>query len=141
MTRGQTTLDFLIGTSVFLLAVFGVVLVVPGLVDPFATGMEGQAVTADRVATTLATDDLAGPETPFTLNDTATQHFFTSSEADVRDRLGIADDVHVNVTLTDYGGGMRTVGPTPPEHASVTTSWRLVYYKNETADLTVRVWS
>ena len=69
MARAQTTLDFLVGTTVFLLTVSAALVTVPGLIDPFATGMEAHSITADRIAANeeykeriLRGKALAGPE-------------------------------------------------------------------------------
>ena len=58
-TRGQTTLDFAIGTSVFLLTVVFVVAYAPTLFDPFAGGTGADLLVADRAATSLSADLLA----------------------------------------------------------------------------------
>ncbi len=57
--RGQTTLDFAIGTSVFLLTVAFVVMYAPTLFDPFAGGSGAKLLVADRAATSVAGDLLA----------------------------------------------------------------------------------
>jgi hypothetical protein len=57
--RGQTTLDFAIGTSVFLLTVIFVIAYAPTLFDPFAGGTGGNLLVADRAATSLSGDFLA----------------------------------------------------------------------------------
>ncbi|MFO7926580.1 MAG: DUF7287 family protein [Halobacteriota archaeon] len=58
-TRGQTTLDFAVGTGVFLLAVLFVVTYAPTMFDPFAGGSGTELIVADRAATTLSSDLLA----------------------------------------------------------------------------------
>jgi hypothetical protein len=57
--RGQTTLDFAIGTGIFLLAVLFVVTYAPTMFDPFAGGTGTKLIVADRAATTLSGDVLA----------------------------------------------------------------------------------
>ena len=59
ISRGQTTLDFAVGMSVFLLAVIFVVAYAPTMFDPFAGGTGTKLIVADRAATTLSGDILA----------------------------------------------------------------------------------
>ncbi len=57
--RGQTTLDFAVGMSVFLLAVIFVIAYAPTMFDPFAGGTGTKLIVADRAATTVSGDILA----------------------------------------------------------------------------------
>lgn len=78
--RGQTTLDFAVGASVFLLAVGFVVLFVPTMFDPFSFGDGAGPVVAERSATYLADGLLvADPGTPGTLDGGCTIAFFTAN--------------------------------------------------------------
>ena len=78
--RGQTTLDFAIGVSVFLLAVSFIVLFVPTMFDPFSLGDGAGPVVAERSATHLADGLLvADPGTPGTLDAGCTIAFFTAN--------------------------------------------------------------
>lgn len=61
-TRGQTTVDFGIGVSIFLLTVIFVFLFIPSLFQPFVSD-QSQAITADRTADRLAEDLLLPNET------------------------------------------------------------------------------
>ncbi|MFB6153390.1 MAG: hypothetical protein ABEJ27_03970 [Halodesulfurarchaeum sp.] len=140
MSRGQTTLDFLIGTSAFLLAVGFVVAFVPSIINPFTVGMEGHAVTANRAVDALVEDELASPENPYILNESRVKTVFSKSPSDLHDRLGIADSVAINVTLTNKSGVQKTIGPVPPDSRSVTTAWRVVSYWGDRAEIAVRVW-
>jgi hypothetical protein len=56
--RGQTTLDFAIGMSVFLMTTIAVISFVPGMLEPFQTGPQESTVIADRVATQLVESTL-----------------------------------------------------------------------------------
>lgn len=78
--RGQTTLDFAIGTSVFLLTIIFVLGFVPTMFDPFAGGTGSRLIVADRAATMLAGDVLA-PSTsdPGTLAAGCVAGFFNGS--------------------------------------------------------------
>lgn len=75
--RGQTTLDFAIGTSVFLLAVVFVIVYAPTLFDPFAGGTGAKLLVADRAATSLSGDFLAvSTAEPGTLSAACVGTFF-----------------------------------------------------------------
>ncbi len=54
--RAQTTLDFAVGMSVFLLTVIFVISFAPTMFDPFAGGSGTKLIVADRAATTLSGD-------------------------------------------------------------------------------------
>ncbi|WP_254543640.1 DUF7287 family protein [Halomarina pelagica] len=117
--RGQSTLDFTIGVSVFLIAVTFTFAFVPGLTQPFADTARVTPATADRVADRLASDDLARPDRPYLLDATCTAAFFDSTRDDagcafdngrpIPDRLGLpkpttATSPNVRVGLYDSGG-------------------------------------
>lgn len=74
--RGQTTLDFAIGMSVFLITVAFVLSFTTGLTDPFMDGGQSHPVTADRVADTLAGGMLGEYAEPSVLDDECTTAFF-----------------------------------------------------------------
>lgn len=109
--RGQTSIDFLIGAGVFLLAVTFVFGVIPSMTEPF-TGDQEQTLMADRLATQLGESYLGTSDDPTTLNETCTYAFFDAIAADGGDcpigfeksddlptRLGIDDRYRVNVTI------------------------------------------
>lgn len=82
-SRGQTTLDFAIGMSVFLIAVAFVISFVPGLLDPFSGGGTEDTVTANRVATALSEDVLVEDTAePYVLDRTCTILFFAPEHSD-----------------------------------------------------------
>ena len=80
MSRGQTTLDFAIGVSVFLIVVAFVLAFVPGMLDPFVTGSEEEPVVANRVADSLSQGRLGAPSDPYSLSVTCTTAFFAEGE-------------------------------------------------------------
>jgi len=138
--RAQTTLDFMIGTAAFLLAVGLVVGMVPGMLDPFSVTSSSAPVTANRAIGSLAGDELAAPDRPFVLSGSAVTDFFALDESGVRTRLGMSDEVTVNVTLENSTTRLQAVGPPIPQEQSTTTAWRVVSYKDEQSVLTVRLW-
>ena len=74
--RGQTTLDFAIGISIFLLVVVYVLAFVPGMLDPFVQSQEENTIVADRAADHLTQSMLGSPEQPFLLETDCTVAFF-----------------------------------------------------------------
>ena len=138
--RAQTTLDFLVGASLFLLAVAITIGMVPGMLDPFALSDSSATVEANRAATALATDELGSPDTPYVLSEPAVETFFDLDQSGVRDRLKVDDAIAVNVTLANETARIDAVGPSVPDDASITTAWRTVAYRNEQATLRVRTW-
>jgi hypothetical protein len=147
--RGQTTMDFAAGVSIFLVTVAFAFAFVPGILTPFSGGGVGDPVTVNSVADELAADRLAAPESPYLLNETATVAFFTNTTA-LEDRLTVGPYDSVNVTLEnatnpthDYlviDGQQATAGDAVPPDADVTVAWRVVTFRGERAELVVRVW-
>lgn len=164
--RAQTTMDFVVGVSVFLLVVVFVVAFVPGIFEPFASSDRTQ--TSDRLAATLTGDALGDPATPGALNATCTWSFFRqvqtgtdtgvdcgfdASTDTVAATLG-AENVAVNVTVydgetvaeldapPDIGGSARELraGPPVPDNRGVATTRRVVLVDDRTRQLVVRVW-
>jgi hypothetical protein len=92
--RGQTTLDFAIGTSVFLLAVVFVVAYAPTLFDPFAGGTGTDLLVADRAATSLSADLLAASTAePGTLSTGCVVAFFEEDGSLADEECATAFDV------------------------------------------------
>ncbi|WP_311171230.1 DUF7287 family protein [Halobellus ordinarius] len=157
--RAQTTIDFAIGIGVFLLVVAFVVAFVPTIFTPFQSA-EGPG-TADRIATSLSTDRLGDPATPYVLNDTCTNAFFDQlnggadaptscgfdTTADTTDEMftpGATRDVNVSIRTLDgtvvTDGVQYTAGPPVTETTSVTAATRVVYVNGEPHRLLVRTW-
>lgn len=115
--RAQTTLDFAIGMSFFLLAVAFVFAFVPGMIDPFTGDTQEEMTVSNRLADRLATDALASPDEPTILNETCTRRFFDSSAAPGTcafaadngdgpgDRLEVDDRLSINATITGDADG------------------------------------
>lgn len=106
--RGQTTLDFAVGMSVFLLTTVAVVGFVPGMLEPFQTGPQESTVIADRVATQLVEGTLVDGGEHYVLNETCTLAFFNASKSDagcafdndrtVEERLAVSN-ANLNVSI------------------------------------------
>ena len=105
--RGQTSLDFAVGVSVFLLALIAVFTFVPGTLGPFTGGGQEDIVAGNRVAASLSEGLLGDPAQPHSLNRTCTVAFFQDSApaycnfegGTLAERVGLGDDKQVNVTL------------------------------------------
>jgi len=74
--RGQTTLDFAIGVSVFLAVLLFIFLFIPGILSPFTASAQDETVTSNRVADQLAAGTLASPDEPYVLDSYCTVAFF-----------------------------------------------------------------
>jgi hypothetical protein len=158
--RGQTTIDFAIGASVFLIVVAFVISFVPGMFAPFED--PDRAQEADRVAATLATSALAHPDDPYALNVTCTQDFFDqmrgNGSADATCRFDTTttavgptfgiDDVELNATVESVstgavvsdGGVTFAAGDPAPSTGSLAVARRTVDYDGDTYRLVVRAW-
>jgi len=158
--RGQTTLDFAIGTGVFLLTVIFVLAYAPTVFDPFAGGTGANLIAADRAATTLSGDLLAvSTAEPGTLSTACVGAFFGESvegacdeSFDDLDADLSLDGRNVNVTLHSPDAGVES--PAQPEWADdpltrsnsgaapsdVAVATRTVSLDGGVYRLTVRVW-
>lgn len=107
--RGQTTLDFALGISIFLAVILFVFTFVPGLLDPFALNEEEDTVLVGQVADRLSQDTLGDPTKPYILDRHCAVSFFNDSDdapdrcrygdGDLHDRLNIPATKELNVTI------------------------------------------
>ncbi|MEF8838020.1 MAG: hypothetical protein V5A18_00780 [Haloarculaceae archaeon] len=109
--RGQTTLDFAVGTSILLIALIAVFVVISGTLSPFTLGGQEDIVMTNRVATSLSEGLLGDPGNPHVLNATCTVYLFNESiPADVppgcrysgenlTERIGLKNWKRANLTL------------------------------------------
>ena len=158
--RGQTTFDFLVGMSVFLLTVAFVVAFLPNVFEPFTAEGSDDVLAADRTADLLSEQLLADPATPAVLNATCTEAFFDAAgdgddgldcafdtdANDLRGALGVGPTVSVNVTVEE-NGSIRSIdstdlraGRSPSNSESVVVARRVVLLDGDERDLYVRVW-
>lgn len=106
-TRGQTTLDFAIGMSLFLAVVLFVFLFVPGMLQPFTLGTQEETVGANRIADQVSQDMLGSPREPYVLDRFCTVEFFAGNSpsqcrygsGSLGEQLGLTDRQHVNITI------------------------------------------
>jgi hypothetical protein len=116
-SRAQTTIDFAIGTSVFLITVAFVVAFIPGIFQPFADGPQEELAGVDRVADTLVYDLLGDGDGGTTLDRRCTVAFFDGDSTDTgcnfddsesfAGQVGLSASQHANVTVVvgDRDGG------------------------------------
>jgi hypothetical protein len=151
--RGQTTIDFAVGATLFLLTMAFVFTFVPVMFQPFATS-QSDPLVADRVANRLATDVLGGPTEPYVLNTTCTTAFFANNAPPTgcsypydtasdhpNLALGVDADTTINVTVVDPAGTVVfDAGADRTNAQDVITAQRRVLYDDRSYELYVRVW-
>jgi hypothetical protein len=167
--RGQTTLDFATGVSVFLLTVLFVFLFIPGTLAPFTQSAQEETVATNRVADLLTQQVLADADEPYVLDGECTIELLTGGPgagcgfdgATLPARLDISEDQSVNITMrgdgtngvlywdsatdrvTDSNCGSCVAfraGERPPNSGSTVTARRIVSVDGTTAAVEVRMW-
>lgn len=136
-------MDFLVGTTVFLLTVSAVFVTVPGLSDPFVTGHESDTIIADRAVEALSTDILvASTADPFVFRESEVSKFFEppADESTAKNQLGIESSVNLNVTLTNSDTQLYALGDAPPESVDTSVAWRSARFEGDDVELVVKVW-
>ncbi|WP_331232906.1 DUF7287 family protein [Natronorarus salvus] len=140
--RGQTGIDFLVGATVFLIAVGFVFAFVPSMFAPFFTGGTGDTLTADRAATQLAEKELVvDPSSPAVLNESSVDEFFEGCTDEEDEGQYVADELGLGTDRVQVELGNDSCGDDPPARSSVTVSQRYVSIDEDHHTLTVRVWS
>ncbi len=122
--RGQTTLDFTIGVSLFLVVMVFVFSFVPSVLGPFVSTGGDHPALADRLGDRLAQGGLGDPAEPFVLDRDCTVEFFNESRYDdglgspgecrydgnaLEDRLAVDGRSNVNVTLSSNASAGTTL--------------------------------
>lgn len=107
--RAQTTLDFAIGVTTFLVVVLFLFAFVPGILEPFEVSGEQDVVLSDRLASRLSQDTLADPTAPFALDTVCTVRFFDESTSPpascdydgtgLQERLRLPSHENLNVSI------------------------------------------
>lgn len=160
-TRGQTPLDFSLGTSLFLLALATLFMTLPGIIAPFdSPGSQGNMLRTERASAQLTNNlitDNRHVGQPTSLDTHCTKAFFddsvdastcpfTQSES-LQTQLGLREIDDVNVTIYDMSNSIATVdgstlatGDTPPDRQRTITTTRIVYLNGDPHRLTVTLW-
>jgi hypothetical protein len=117
-SRGQTTLDFAVGISIFLLTMAFVLSFVPGILGPFESGPQEETVVADRVANQLGQSMLGDPVEPYVVDPDCTTEFFDPAAAASRNANGCRYDESLDLT----GGATlnELLGLAPRQRVNVT---------------------
>ena len=144
--RGQTTHDFAIGISIFLLTAVFVVTFVPNVTTPFATGITEIEQEQSQGAARLLVSDLSTSDASTALNTSRTDAFFDQSwdDDDLQERLALPSTAKVNITVRATSGDGTivpelTAGDIYRGEAGA-TSVRIVTYNDQSYRLEVRVW-
>lgn len=159
--RGQTSIDFLVGMSVFLITIGVIFAFLPGMFEPFADGSGVGMIVSERTATWLSEDALVvAPTAPGVLNATCTAEFFDAEEdvdgcrfgsdaSNLNEVLPVDSRARINVTIESNGISTlhhqdETVelarGQEPTRDAAVVVSNRIVSIRETNHRLVVRVW-
>ena len=150
VARAQTTIDYTVGVTLFLVVTAFVFAFVPTMFDPFA-GEEGESLVADRAATQLSSDLLSDPATPYALDADCVRDFFEETGDDgiptdcgydtrsLADAVGADATVSLNATVERDGVVSYAAGP-PTSGGSVVTAQRFVTIDGRAYRLYVRVW-
>jgi len=106
--RGQTTLDFAIGISIFLAVLIFIFLFIPGVLSPFTESTQEETVASNRIADQLAKGTLASPSEPYVLDRYQTVEWFDKDDDDLELDLGLdpnRDNLNVTIrgNVTDNG--------------------------------------
>ena len=159
--RGQTTLDFAIGVSLFLSVMLFVFAFVPGILQPFNLSGEQDTVISERIASKLSQGMLGDPAEPYVLRANDTVEFFESGNP--QNELDLRGYQQVNVSLegtlsgtddeilcwdeTDYdvddcpSDVQLASGAAPPSGSDATvTSRRVVSLRGQNVTMRVVVW-
>lgn len=105
--RGQTTLDFATGVSIFLLTVLFVFSFVPGTLQPFTQNSQAEMAGSDRVADLVVKDVLAEPGKPYVLDGNCTAKLMNDEPgpgcgfdgSKLSARLDLSDNQYINITV------------------------------------------
>ena len=117
--RGQTSIDFIIGMTIFLFAIGFVFGFVPSIFEPFVGETASNMIVGDRTASTLTDDIIGDPQTPGVLDVTCTAALFADDlddedipddcrfdqREDLNRALGVDDERGLNVTIETVDDG------------------------------------
>lgn len=153
--RGQTLQDYVLGVSVFLLVVIGLLTaILPTVLAPFEDTVGGdKTAQADRIAEQLVGNNSVADNTN-QLNATALEQVVSADQATLRNQFSLPRGSNVNVTISEMDGTSRIIGPSgdplssprSPGQNPAATSARVVTLNDDSSGcqpacrLVVRVW-
>lgn len=140
--RGQTTIDYVVGVTIFLLTIALVFAFIPASFQPLETDWGGKAMESDRAISHLAGTELAkDPQKPFVLDQSKTAAFFARPDANLSEDVGLPADAGTNLTIqTNESNIIHRRGQSLPGSGSVVTAKRSVLLDNTQYRLVIRVW-
>lgn len=153
-SKGQITIDYLIGITIFLFSVLFIFNYTSGIFTPFHSNSDELTLIADRTSTALVEKILSeGDETvPNLVDKGKVDTFFTELDANYEayiDYLGLTGSYlryDFNVTMENQTSVMNTAGEVIPDGVNVGQTRRIVLIKNpvnggtEVAIMSFRVW-
>jgi hypothetical protein len=153
-SKGQITIDYLIGIIIFLFAVIFIFNYTSGIFTPFHSNSDEITLIADRTSTALVEKILSeGDETvPNMINKEKTDILFSELDTNYEsyiDYLGLTGSYlryDFNVTLENRTATINTAGKVIPQGVNVGQTKRIVLIKDDdngetdTAIMSFRVW-
>lgn len=139
--RGQTTQDFAIGISIFLLTVAFVFAFVPSIFAPFDSEVSDDlSAQSDRGATAVLTNTTVEGKS-VEINDTKARLFFDDS-SDLQERLRLPPQADINITMYDLGEErvVNTTGPVGAGGSPATVEYTVGdRFRGQAAASTIRI--
>ncbi|WP_440953520.1 DUF7287 family protein [Methanococcoides sp. FTZ1] len=153
--EGQVTIDYLMGITIFIVALFFIFQYSAGLFTPFQSNSDEVTLVADRVATSITEKEISAGDirTPNLIDEDKTNDYFDNKLSDNGyyteiENLGMRGEYHrydLNVTL-ENSTDIRMAGKPLPLSDNIGQTKRIVLIEDsdtgetETAILSVRVW-
>ncbi|TGC07295.1 hypothetical protein CUN85_11620 [Methanolobus halotolerans] len=153
-TKGQITIDYLIGITVFLFAVVFVFSYTSGIFTPFQSNSDEVTLIADRISTTIVEKRMSAMDetVPNLVSGARVDEFFTelnTSYDSTLDSLGMNGSYlryDLNITLENGTSLIDSAGEIIPAEVNVGQTKRVVLYRNESTGntelliMSFRVW-
>ncbi|MEL4305499.1 DUF7287 family protein [Methanococcoides sp. LMO-2] len=153
--EGQVTIDYLMGITIFIVALFFIFQYSAGLFTPFQSNSDEVTLVADRVATSITEKEISAGDirTPNLIDGNKTNDYFDNKLSsgyytEIED-LGLRGEYHrydLNVTLENSTQMLKMAGEPLPLSNNIGQTKRVVLIEDtvtgetETAILSVRVW-
>lgn len=154
--KAQIAIDYLVGITIFLLAVFFVFQYTSGLFTPFESDSDEITLVADRVATTIIENEMSAQSitTPTLANKTRVERFMLNDMPNPNynstiHTLGLSGGFYsynLNVTIENSTSTMYIAGEELPYYGNIGQTKRVVLLEDvsagtiETVIVSVRVW-
>lgn len=152
--EGQVTIDYLMGITIFIVALFFIFQYSAGLFTPFQSNSDEVTLVADRVATSITEKEISAGDinTPNLIDGVKTTNYFnvlSSNYENEVDDLGLRGDYHryqLNVTLENNTDIIDMAGKPLPLTGNIGQTKRVVLIedtdtgKTTPAILSIRVW-